>query len=223
MAELSAKSRNRLFDFTVWLDSLVDPVCKAIDDSAESILDVGCGQGYPMLLIKKVMNPKYTVGVDLFRKYIKEAKSKRIHDKYVISDIRKMDFPQKSFDVVLASHVIEHIPEKDAYKLIKKMERIAKKQVIIATPIGEMYHPPVDDNELQLHLSHFYPKDFEKLGYKVIKYGRKSVLGETGFVHNIKFDPLKKLVFLLNIIFTPLYYKYPSLADYIFVAYKNFD
>jgi len=203
------------------LDAWVDPVCRVIDKSAESILDVGCGQGYPMKLLKEVMKPKYTIGVDLFKKYIKEAKSQKIHNKYVISDIRNMKFPPKSFDVVLASHVIEHLPEKDAYKLIKKLEKIAKKQVIIATPIGEMYHPAVDDNELQLHLSHFYPKDFKKLGYKTIKYGRKSILGETGFVHKIKFDPLKKLVFLGNIVFSFLYYKHPSTADYVFVAYKN--
>jgi ubiquinone/menaquinone biosynthesis C-methylase UbiE len=203
------------------LDSMVDPICHIIDKNTKTILDVGCGPGYPMKLIKMTLNLDRVVGVDLFKKYIKQAKKEKIHDEYVIADIREMRFEPKSFDVVLASHVIEHLPEKDALKFIKDLERIAKKQVIIATPIGEHYHPAVDNNKLQLHLSHFYPKDFENLGYKTIKYGRKSLLAEEGIVHKIKIDPLKKLIFLFNILISPLYYRFPSLADYVFVAYKK--
>ena len=212
-----------LFPVKLWLDSLVDPVCRVIDKSAQDILDVGCGQGYPIRLIRIVMKPKKIVGVDLFEKYIKEAKKAKIHDEYVISDIRKMKFPAKSFDIVLASHVIEHLPPKDAIKFIKDLERIAKKQVIIATPIGEMYHPAVDNNHLQLHLSHFYPKDFKKLGYKTVKYGRKSLLGEFGIVHKVKSDIVKKLLFIFNILISPLYYWDQSIADYVVVAYKKIN
>ena len=223
MLKVYKKLDKSLFPFKLWLDSLVDPICKIIDKSSESILDVGCGQGYPMRLIRIVMNPKNVVGVDLFEKYIKEARKSKLHDKYVISDIRKMKFPAKSFDVVIASHVIEHLPEKDAIKFIRDLERIAKKQVIIATPIGEMYHPPVDGNHLQLHLSHFYPKDFKKLGYRTLKYGRKSLLGETGLVHRVKLDLVKKFLFMVNILISPLYYWDQSFADYVFVAYKKMN
>lgn len=210
-----------LFEFKVILDAWVDPVCWIIDKSAESILDVGCGPGYPMRLIRKRMNPKKTVGVDLFKNYIKEAKMDNLHDKYVIQDIRKLKFPKNSFDVVLASFVIEHLPKKDGKKFVKSLERIAKKQVIIVTNIGEMYHPPVDDNKLQLHLSHYYPNEFINLGYKIIKFGKKSLLGEGGYVHQLKIDPIKKLLFFLHIAFSPLYYLIQSLADYYFVAYKD--
>lgn len=223
MLKIYNKIDKSLFPVKLWLDSLVDPVCKTIDRSAESILDVGCGQGYPMRLIRIVMDPKYVVGVDLFEKYIRQAKKAKLHNKYVISDIRKMKFPAKSFDVVIASHVIEHLPIKDTNKFIKDLERIAKKQVIIATPIGEMYHPPVDGNKLQLHLSHFFPKDFKKLGYRTLKYGRQSLLGETGLVHRVKFDLVKKFLFFVNILISPLYYWDQSFADYVFVAYKKIN
>lgn len=211
------------FPLKLRLDSKVEPICRVIDKTAESILDVGCGQGYPMRLICLIMRPKRVVGVDLFEKYIKNARKAGLHDEYVISDVRKMKFPPKSFDVVLASQVIEHLPRKDGKKFIKDLERIAKKQVIIATPIGEMYHPAVDGNELQLHLSHYYPEDFEKLGYKVVKYGRKSLLGDHGIVHKVKIDIVRKFLFLLNIIASPIYYFYQPLADYYFVAYKNMN
>lgn len=203
------------------LDSMADPVCRVIDKSAESILDVGCGQGYPMRLLHLVMKPGKTVGVDLFKKYIKEAKRHHLHDDYVLADIRKMKFKRKSFDVVLASMVIEHLPARDGKKFIKDLEKIARKQVIIVTNIGEMYHPPVDGNELQLHKSHYYPEDFEKLGYKVVKYGRKSLFGDNGVVHKINNDLIRKAIFFTSIILSPLYYAFPRLADYYFVAYKN--
>lgn len=221
MSDIYKKIDQSLYPVKIWLDAMVDPVCKVIDKSAESILDVGCGQGYPMRLIRVIMNPKHVVGVDLFKEYVKEAKKAKLHDEYVISDIRKMKFPPKSFDVVLASHVIEHLPKKDAKKFVNNLERIAKKQVIMATPIGEMYHPPVDGNELQLHLSHFFPKDFNILGYETLKYGRRSLLGEMGLVHKVKSDLVKKFLFLLNIAMAPLYYWDQSFADYVFVAYKK--
>ena len=223
MSNIYKKVDDYLFPAKLWLDSLVDPVCRVIDRSAETILDVGCGQGYPIRLIRIVMKPKKIVGVDLFEKYIKEARRAKLHDEYVVSDIRKMKFPAKSFDVVLASHVIEHLKPSDASKFIKDLERIAKKQVIIATPIGEMYHPPVDGNHLQLHLSHFYPKDFKRLGYKTIKYGWKWLLGEFGIVHKVKSDIVKKLLFIFNIAISPLYYWDQTLADYVVVANKKLN
>lgn len=211
----------KLYPLKLQLDARIDPICKIINKEGESILDVGCGQGYPMKLIKLVMKPKDIVGVDLFTKYIKEAKEEKIHDRYVISDIRKMKFAPKSFDIVLASQVIEHLPKKDGLKFIRDLEKIARKQVIIATPIDEMYHPAVDDNTLQLHLSSYNPKDFKKLNYQTIKFGRKSMLGENGLVHTVKVDAIKKGVFVLNILLGPIFYLFQPLADYYFVAYKD--
>lgn len=216
-----SKTNSLFFRIGVRLDSMVEPICHIIDKSAESILDVACGQGYPMRLIRLRMKPKKVVGVDLFKKYIEEAKKEKLHDEYVISDVRKMKFKSKTFDVVLASQIIEHLPKKDTKKFIKDLERIARKQVIIATPIGEMYHPAVDGNRLQLHKSFFYPEDFEKLGYKVVKYGRKSVFGDNGIVHKIDIDFIRKIIFFGNVLVSPLYYMYQSLADYYFVAYKD--
>lgn len=210
-----------IFNLVIRFDSWVDPVCRVIDRSGESILDVGCGQGYPMRLIRRVMKPRRVVGVDLFEKYIKEAKRDKLHDEYVISDIRKMKFSPKSFDIVLALQVIEHLPKKDSLKFIRSLEKIARKQVIISTPIGEMYHPAVDNNPLQLHKSAYYPEEFEKRGFKITKFGRKSLLGENGIVHKTRNDILRKFIYSLNFIMAPLFYAIPSLNDYHFYAVKS--
>lgn len=216
------KIDDRLRPLKVFVLSLIEPECWLIDKSAKTILDVGCGQGLPMEMIKMRMKPEKTVGIDLFEPYIKESKKKKIHDKYIKQDVREIDFSENSFDVAMALQVLEHLPKKDAWRVLEKMEKIARRQVLIATPIGEMYHPAVDDNELQLHQSHFYPEEFEKRGYKVTKVGFKFVTGEEGVVHKVRSDILRKAIYTLNLFVTLFTILFPSVGDYYFVASKKF-
>lgn len=211
----------KLLPFKIFLLSLADPVCLVINKSAESILDVGCGQGLPMQMIKMRMNVKRSLGVDIYTSYIKESKKKRIHDRYIKTDIRYLPFKDKSFDVVIGLQVLEHLLKKDAWKVLEKMERIAKRQVIIATPVGKTYHPAVDGNKHQLHLSGFSPNEFTKRGYKIIRMGRKSILGEDGLVHKCNNDFLRKMIFSVSLILDFIFYFFQDCADYYFVAYKD--
>lgn len=212
---------NYINPFKVFLLSLEDPVCWIIDKSSESILDVGCGQGFPMKMIKSRMKVKKSLGVDLFKPYIEIGKKLKIHDRYVISDVRRLKFNDKSFDVVLALQILEHLKKKEAWKLVAKIEKIAKKQIIIATPIGKMYHPATDNNKLQLHLSAFYPEEFENRGYKIIRFGRKELLGENGLVHKINNDLLRKMVYGFSCLINISFYLFQPLANYHFVAHKK--
>ena len=70
---------NYINPFKIFMLSLEDPVCWVIDKSAESILDIGCGQGFPMKMIKSRMKVKKSVGIDLFKPYIEIGKQLKIH------------------------------------------------------------------------------------------------------------------------------------------------
>jgi len=72
-------------------------------------------------------------------------------------------------------------------------------------------------------MCHFYPNEFEKKGYKILKYGRKSLLGEGGLVHVYRNDILRKVLYTINILLTPLYYYVQDFSDYVFVAYKDVE
>lgn len=209
--------------FKMLLLAWTDPITWILDPDIKTVLDLGCGQGKPMEFIKYRIKIKKSIGVDLFEPYIQEAKQKRIHDQYLIADIRKVKFPPKSFDLVMVSHVLEHMSRKDAWKVLENMEKMAKKQVIVVTPIGEHYHQLEDGNIWQLHKSAFTPKDFEALGYKIKKYGWKWLLGDHGIVHSIKIDIVRKILYTFNILTTPIYYYLQGSCDYIFVAYKSLD
>ncbi len=221
IAGIYRKLDEDLHEFKMFLMAWTDPAPWIIDSSGKTILDLACGQGKPMELIKHRMKVKRAVGVDLFEPYIVEARKKKIHDEYILADITKVKFKENSFDIVLASHVIEHLTKKEGWRLLENMERWAKKQVIIATPIGEHYHPAEDGNIWQLHKSAFVPKDFEERGYKIKKYGWKWLLGDQGIVHSIKNDPVRKVLYTFNILMTPVYYLFQDSCDYTFVAYKN--
>jgi SAM-dependent methyltransferase len=222
---IKTKSSQIRINFMYSVLAWVDPVPWVIDKKSSTILDVACGQGNPMKLIKKRMQVTYCVGVDIFKPYLDHCRREKIFDKVILQDIRNLNFPDKSFDIVLLDQIVEHLTEKEAWKLIEKAEKIARRQVIIATPIGHCFHPAVDNNKYQIHKSAYYPKDFTKHGYKTIRYGWKSLLDEHkhGIAYKIRNIPiLKKGVYLLNILLTPVYYLLQSQCDYTFVAYKKF-
>ena len=192
-----------------------------INSDSKTILDVACGKGLPMKLINKRHSLEST-GVDLFEPYIKYCKKNNIHDKYYLKDVRKIYFKNNSFDTVIALQIIEHLTKKDALKLISKLEKIAKKQVIISTPIGKTDYETDDGNSLQRHKSYFYPKDFEKMGYRVFKVGGKNFFKEGGTCDQLTDYPfLRKLVFVLNLLLTPYYLLFQDNADYYFYAEKK--
>lgn len=129
----------------------------------ESVFDLGCGRSSPI----RYCPVSYSVGVELFEPYLKESKKMKIHNKYILADIRRVEFMPKSFDCVLASGVLEHLTKKEGLSLIKKMENVAKKKIIIFTPNGFLCQDEYDGDKLQIHKSGWTVDEFKKLGYEV--------------------------------------------------------
>jgi len=71
------------------------------------VLDVGCGSGEKSLLfLDKVES---FVGLDASVTEVEKAKKKGI--KAVVGDAQELPFPENSFEVVLAFHLIEHLED----------------------------------------------------------------------------------------------------------------
>jgi 2-polyprenyl-3-methyl-5-hydroxy-6-metoxy-1,4-benzoquinol methylase len=142
-----------------------------------SILDVGCGDNSPIRLITR---KKYSVGIDGDKKAIQKSKENNIHDEYVKMDIRliKKIFKKKNFDAVVALDVIEHLEKNEGVELLKDMESLAMKKVVLLTPNG--FISQIDHkNRLQKHLSGWNVQDLLSKGYKPSgMYGWKSFRGE---------------------------------------------
>lgn len=210
-----------LFPLKLYLISLADPVCKIADKSGRSILDVACGKGLPMMVLKQRIKFSKIHGVDLYTPYINFCKQREIHNSYTLCDVRKLPFKNNSFDIVMALQVLEHLSKKDAFKVLSDLERIAKKQIIVSTPIGLTFHPAVDGNKLQLHKSGFVPGDFISRGYRVVKMGRREVEGIGGLIDRYPSVLWKRLIYAYILLVNQFLYFFQASANYYMVAYKK--
>jgi SAM-dependent methyltransferase len=100
------------------------------------VLDAGCGEGILSVMLAK--SGCHVVGVDLSQPNIeaskKYAQENGVADKceFMVGDIEHMNFPDHSFDYVVSSHVLEHVP--DFQQGARELGRLASKQVLIAIP-----------------------------------------------------------------------------------------
>lgn len=184
----------------------------------KSVLDVGCGSNSVIGTFPKIF---YSEGIDIYEPSIKESKRRKIHAKYIVGDILDIDeyYKEKSFEAVIALDVVEHLEKKDARMLLKKMEKIAEKRIIILTPNGFIQQGDHKDNPYQKHKSGWSRRDFEKEGYVV--YGLRSFKFLRGELAIIKLKPW--LIWgLFAFITEPLLYYFPDLSFDLF-AIKNKD
>ena|SRR6478736_2700396 len=150
----------------------------------ESVLDLGCGHNSPA----KFLRNKYLVGLDGYMPDLEKAKERGTHDEYVCGDVRRIAAAvgQRKFDACIALDVIEHLPKEDGWQMLKSMEAIASKCVVIFTPNG--FIPQFSQNgDLQQHLSGWEVNEMAGAGYEVIgMHGPKSLRGEKAI---IKYQP----------------------------------
>ncbi len=134
-----------------------------------SILDVACG----LSLKSKFLPAQIRVGVDIYEPYFDaiEAEVPYVVIKHDVRKLREIFIP-KSFDLVIALDVVEHLEKEESLEMIRQCEEIARKGVIIETPKG--YIPQNLDilgkggHEWQTHRCGWEPEEFEKMGYKTV-------------------------------------------------------
>ncbi len=189
---------------------------KIVGEKGKTIIDLGCGWGDPMEVLQR-QKRRYAVGVDIFPKYLETCRKKNIYDELVLSDVRKYR-PRKKFDIVICSHVIEHLRKKDGISLIKKMEDMAKKKIILALPVGDLPQGEYDSNKFQEHISSWQPEEFRKMGYKIIGISPRYIFGKKDVAR--KYGVFAFFLFALSSFSQPFYEKRPEECVYM-ICYKN--
>jgi SAM-dependent methyltransferase len=96
----------------------------------ETLLDIGCGTGYITDKIKRSVDTGVVCcDVDFTRLLFAK---KEFGLETVLADVRSLPFKNGAFDTVLATEVIEHIP--DLHPALEEIERVAGNNVIITVP-----------------------------------------------------------------------------------------
>ena len=194
---------------------------KELED-CESVLDIGCGPSSPLQYCKNI---KYSVGVEPFKPYLEKSKKKKIHTKYINKRIEELDFPENSFDAVIMIEVLEHLPKKVGYEILKKAQKWARKKVIVSTPNGYLPQKSIDRNPLQTHRSGWAVEEMKNLSYKAYgmagwKFLRRENISEKvsqegDIFATIRFRP-KSFWLITSELTQAVVYYFPTLAFEVF-------
>lgn len=99
--------------------------------SKGKILIIGCGSEDDMKIIPPACEG---IGIDISEEAIKQSQKKYPKFKYYVADATNMPFIDNSFDHVVCSEVIEHIPNNE--RVLSEIKRILKNKgtFIVTTP-----------------------------------------------------------------------------------------
>src|SRR6185295_3135858 len=98
------------------------------------ICDVGCGTGYLLNVIRlKRPDIKHFTGVDFVVDDAKDIKG----IEYIAAKVENLPFPDRHFDTVICTHVIEHILDYRA--AIAELRRITRQKLIMVVPREREY------------------------------------------------------------------------------------
>jgi SAM-dependent methyltransferase len=83
------------------------------------VLDVGCGNGVPAT--REIAQRHEVTGVDISPEQIARAKSNVPAATFHCADVRDIEFPQGSFDAIVALYLIDNVPAQDYPTLFQKL------------------------------------------------------------------------------------------------------
>lgn len=89
------------------------------------VLDVGCGSGAFTYHLDRICD---VTGVDTSRRMLDMNPVSNVH----LMDAETLDFPDKSFDIVLAHALLHHLD--DPSLAVREMARVSKKWVVLMEP-----------------------------------------------------------------------------------------
>lgn len=127
-----------------------------------NLLDAGFGRGE--LEIKLQSRKDITIyGIDISEFAVKSAKEK-LRGTFLVGNILNIPFPNKYFDMVIASEILEHIPPSKTFKALKELKRVLKQKgtLIITIPLNERLEDMVKSRQnLNAHVRVYTPKLIE--------------------------------------------------------------
>lgn len=131
-------------------------------DDCQTILDAGGGTGWSTIGLRQ---NRHVVTLDSSAESLAHAPGET-----VLASVDDLPFEDKSFDMVLSSQVLEHLPDGVLEQATLEMDRVAKRYLLVSVPYrealetrlvrckgcGEVFHP-------DYHCRAFTERDLAKL------------------------------------------------------------
>ncbi len=164
----------------------IAPILKIIQAAEQhfeghlSVLDVGCGKGVYGYMLRAMFGDRklFIEGVDPKIPQRFQLAMRHVYDGLFLVDIR--DFLRKngtSYTIVLANHVMEHLPRPIALECIKEFKKIAQ-LVLIGLPKANKDHIyfHADSVDFHTHKWGYHDLNFRELGLKYAQSIEKNQL-----------------------------------------------
>ena len=95
-------------------------------NSDSSVLDVGCGKGFMLYDLVKLLPGINIAGVDISN-YAIENSVEIIKPFLKVANAKSLPYEDKSFDVVISINTVHNLEEEDLITSLKEIERVSKK------------------------------------------------------------------------------------------------
>jgi len=136
----------------------------------QSVLEVGCGEGYMLdVLARRGVRASLT-GVDISETAIEDAR-KRLGSRVILEqkDARDLADDKRKFDVVMMLEVLEHIPQPEL--ILPVLDQLTTRYVVLSVPWEPMFRglnflrgKYVDDwGNHPEHINHWGRREFIRL------------------------------------------------------------
>lgn len=97
-----------------------------------SVLDVGCGEGFTLDRLQKQKIGKTYQGVDSSKDAIDLGHKLYPELKLKIGDIYKLPYAENSFDLVICTEVLEHL--ENPRRALRELIRVSSKYILLSVP-----------------------------------------------------------------------------------------
>ncbi|MBI5492392.1 MAG: class I SAM-dependent methyltransferase [Deltaproteobacteria bacterium] len=172
-SEFDAKMN--MYDTDKRLEVVFERLFKSGELKGKVLLDAGSGTGW--FSRRAVELGARVTSLDVGEKILNEVK-KKCDTVRVVGDVTNLKFPDRSFDCIVSTEVIEHTP--DPAKAIKEMSRVIKKGGVLAltVPNRAWHFAVVIGNALKLRPYEGFEnwvrygwlkKELEKNGFRVVE------------------------------------------------------
>ena len=99
----------------------------------ESLLEVGCGEGYLMSRISEAFPLSHRVGCDLSFEIVELAHNQGCPEvPFLQASVYELPWPDESWDVVVACEVLEHLEYPE--QALKEMRRVCRRACLVSVP-----------------------------------------------------------------------------------------
>lgn len=107
-------------------------LAEAKELSPKTVLDVGCGEGFTLEMLRTNGVGESLEGVDFLDRAIELGKKEHPKLKLKQGTIYDLDYKDNTFDLVICSEVLEHVEHPE--KALQELVRVTKKNLLLSVP-----------------------------------------------------------------------------------------